>query len=162
MDVKADWQRIKRVFDEGIKSSMHCAIASVDGDGSPHVTPIGFVFLREDGSLYYFEQYAKALPANIARNKNVCVMAVNGGRPFWLRALLVGKFAAHPGVRLHGQAGESRPARPDELDALRKRIGLARLLKGGKLIWSGLQTVRDVRITGVSPVVYPRMMEHLL
>jgi hypothetical protein len=161
MDIQADWHLIQKIFDAGIKSSKHCAIASVDRHGAPHVTPIGFIFLRDDRTAFYFEQYTRALPDNFAHNKAVCLMVVNSGLRFWFQSLLVGKFSSHPGVRLHGEVGDARPARPAELATLQERIGGARSLKGSKLIWSGLQTVRDIRITGVSAVRYPRMMAHL-
>lgn len=88
-------------------------------------------------------------------------MAVHSGLGFWLRSLIQGRFVAHPGVRLYGEAGSPRPASAAELKALERRIGGARWFKGSRLIWSGLTTVRDIRITGVAPVRYPRMMEHL-
>ena len=74
---------------------------------------------------------------------------------------MAGRFFSYPGIRLYGEAGEPRPATQDELDALRKRIGGAHKLKGSRMIWSGLQTARDIQITEVAPVRYPRMMEHL-
>ena len=57
MDMVKDWIKIKEVFDDCISSSKHAAIATVSPDGTPHVTPIGFIFLRDDCSAYYFEQY---------------------------------------------------------------------------------------------------------
>lgn len=48
MDLRTDWLAIKKVFEAGVRSSKHCAVASVDKQLRPHVTPIGFMFLRDD------------------------------------------------------------------------------------------------------------------
>lgn len=162
MDLHQDWDVIKTVFSEALSSNRHCTIGSVDANGNPHITPIGFVFLRDDKTLYYFEQYSKNLPLNFKTNRNVCVSLVNSGAKFWLSSLAKGRFASFPGMRFYGEVGDTRQAWPDELAGLRKRIGPLQYLKGGRLIWSGLETVREIRLTGVEPVRYPRMMEHLL
>jgi hypothetical protein len=162
MDLYADWADIKRVFEAGIASSKHCAIASVDPDGRPRITPIGFVFLGEEPSAFYFEQYARGLARNLGHDRRLCLMVVQSGLLFWLRSLQRARFASLPGVRLYGEAGELRAATSEELARLERRIGPAKHLPGAKLIWSGLEAVRDVRLTAVEPVVYPHMMEHLL
>ena len=160
MDLEADWNTIRHVFESGVRSSKHSAIGTVDADGNPHITPIGFAFLRDDRTAYYFEQYPKRLPLNLETHKNVC-MAVNSSPSFWLRSLLRARFLSHPGIRLYGEAGTLRPATAPELAQLNARIGLAKHLPGSKLIWSGLKAVRDIKLTAVEPVRYPRMMEHL-
>jgi hypothetical protein len=162
MDIRRDWQAIQQVFDAALASSKHCAIASVDVNGVPHITPIGFLFLRDDCSAYYFEQYSKRLPENYKSNANVCLMVVNSDSRFWFKALFTARFAALPGVRLYGRAGDLRPASAAELTALQRRIGPAKHLPGAKLIWSGLRTVRDIALDRVEPVRYPKIMEHLL
>ena len=162
MDLESDWTSIKAAFEAGIASSKHCAIATVSSDGYPHVTPIGFLFLRDDRSAFYFEKHAKKLPANLTHDRRVCLMTVQSGLLFWLRALQNARFPSLPGVRLYGEAGDLRPARPDELGRLERRMGAARRLPGAKLIWSGLDSVRDIRLTAVEPAVYPHMMSHLL
>lgn len=162
MDLQKDWGLIRTVFESGIHSSKHCSIASVDKSGNPHVTPIGFVFLRDDKSAFYFEKYSKNLPLNFEHNKNVCLMAVNSSFHFWFTSLRKGQFLSHPGVRLYGEVGELRQASTAEMGRLKKRIGLANYLKGSKLIWSNLTTVRDITLSSVEPVKYPKMMDHLL
>ncbi|MGC4060888.1 MAG: pyridoxamine 5'-phosphate oxidase family protein [Aquabacterium sp.] len=161
MDIDTDWPLIRQVFEAGLRASRHCAIASVNAQGRPHVTPIGFIFLRDDKTAFYFEQYTRALPANFEHSRQVCLMTVNGGAGFWLRSLWRGRFLSYPGIRLYGEVGERRKANPQELATLAARIGGARHLRGSKLIWSDLAHVRDIRITGVEPVKYPRMMAHL-
>ena len=162
MELIKDWKLIKAVVESAISSSKHCAIASVDSEGNPHVTPIGFVFLRDDGTGYYFEQYSKRLPTNYESNRNVCVMAVNSALPFWFKSLLKGRFESFPGVRLYGKVGDVRKATPAEIGTLKRRIGSARYLNGAQQIWNHLETVRDIKFHAVEPVKYPRMMQHLL
>jgi hypothetical protein len=161
MDLKDNWPQIKIAFDAGIKSSRHCAIATVGADGSPHVTPIGFIFLRDDLSAFYFEEYAKQLPLNLAHNPRVCLMLVNSASSFWLASLYKGKFASLPGIRLYGVAGERRLASEHEKAAYRARVRSVRRLRGYDLIWRDLNHVRDIQLEGFEPVVYPTMTDHL-
>lgn len=162
MELNKDWQLIKSVVESAISSSKHCSIASVDADGNPHITPIGFVFLRDDQSGYYFEQYSKRLPKNYESNRNVCVMAVNSALSFWFKSLLKGRFESFPGVRLYGKVGDVRKASSMEIAALKNRIGPAKYLNGAQQIWSGLETVRNISFHAVEPVKYPKMMQHLV
>ena len=161
MDLKANWPTIKRTFDAAIGSSRHCAIASVAPDGSPSVTPIGFIFLRDDQTAYYFEEHARQLPANLEHNPAVALLLVNSGAVFWASFLLRGRFSAPPGIRLKGVAGARRPATDAERKALAARIRPFRRFKGSDLIWSRLEHVRDIRIERCEPVTYPNVTEGL-
>lgn len=162
MDIIEHWGEVQEIFDSSIKSSKHAAIATVDTNGCPTITPIGFTFLNNNQTAYYFEQYSEVMPINLEKNKNVCLLLVNSSTFFWAKSLFTGKFASYPGIRLYGTAGETRQATPEELTRLKKRMGIASVLRGSKLIWAGLTTVRDVQITSVRPIKYPKMMEHLL
>src|SRR5690554_4484724 len=84
MNLKDDWKKVKSVLEQGQASTVYCSIATVNPDGTPHITPVGTVFLRADQSGYFFDHYAEALGNNIDQNPNVCIMAVNAGRFFWL------------------------------------------------------------------------------
>ena len=57
MDMMRNWDQIKITFDAAISSS-HCAVATIGSDGFPDITPIGFIFLRDDYSAFYFEEHA--------------------------------------------------------------------------------------------------------
>lgn len=161
MELATHWEEIRKVVSHGQKSAIHCSIASVSPDGAPHVTPVGTVFLRENCTGYYFDQYTNWLARNVDHNPRVCVMAVNTGSWFWFRSLLSGRFSSPPGVRLYGTVSPARPADATELQAVRKRVGQARRLAGGRLLWSQFQTVRDITFTDFHPVSYPSMMEGL-
>lgn len=155
------WTAVREVVGRAKQSTMHCAIASIAADGAPHITPIGTIFLRDDRTGFYFDQYTSALARNVDRDARVCVMAVDTGRLFWLRSLLVGRFPAPPAVRLYGTVSALRPATSPELEQVRQSVRATQWLKGGKMLWSGFSHVRDIAFTGFRPVRYPVMMGHL-
>ena len=161
MDLKTNWPQIDRTFKAGIQTSLHCAIATVGPDGCPHVTPIGFVFLRDDFTAFYFDEYTKKMPQNLAQNPRVCLLTVNSSPWFWFRSLYQGKFNSPPGMRLLGTAGKRRPASDAEKAAYQKRVKPFRRLKGYQLIWRDLGHVRDIQLESVEPVLYPKMTDEL-
>lgn len=161
MELRDNWPQIKATFDSAIATSLHCAIASVSAAGQPHITPIGFIFLRDDFSAFYFEEYPHTLRENLMHNRRVCLSLVNSGKMFWLRSLLRGKFTAPPGVRLMGVAGERRRATEQEKAQYLARVKPFRRLRGYDLIWRDLSHVRDIQLESFAPVVYPKMTEGL-
>lgn len=81
MNIKDDWKQVKSVLEQGQASSIYCSVATVNPDGTPHITPVGTVFLRDDQSGYFFDHYAEALGKNIDQNPDVCMM--KGARLLW-------------------------------------------------------------------------------
>ena len=148
------WKTTKSVFHRARASSLHCAIASIDADGSPHVTPIGSVLLGEPGRAVYFDAYNVALARNLDRDPHCSILAVDSGKASWLRALLRGRFDTAPGVRLVGTVSPPRPATAAELDRFRRAVRPALRTKGGRLLWGHPERfrARDVTVTGVQPV----------
>jgi hypothetical protein len=146
------WPAIRRVFATAMRTSAHFAIASVNADGTPHVTPIGSVFLTEPGQGFYFELFTRGLPQNIQRNQRICVMAVNSGKLFWLRSLFNGRFAEPPAIRLLGYAGERRKASADEQARWQRRVAPVTFLKGYDLLWRRTDYVRELFFDGYAPV----------
>jgi hypothetical protein len=132
----ADWQVIRRVFREGFASSFHFGVASVGDDGSPHLTPIGSLVLGEVGQGFYFEEYA----AGLARRLQL------------LKALWRGEARRPFGVRLYGTVGERRDATATEIERLQRRVSSLRFLRGHRLVWGKLRTVREVRFHAFEPV----------
>ena len=159
MSLKSNWPQIKRTLEQSQTSAVHCSIATVCPDGTPHITPVGTVFLRDDQTGFFFDHYAVSLGENIDSNPSVCVSAVNVGRWFWLKSLLTGRFASEPGVRLYGKAGPARPATSEELQMIHKRVASTQWLKGARMLWSDFQVVRDIEFTDFKPVAYPMMMD---
>lgn len=152
-NIEQHWPTIRAVFWSAFLSSVHYAIASVDADGNPHVTPIGTVILREQpGQGLFFQQFTTALPANLASNAKVCVLAVNSGRLFWLRSLLSGKFPSAPAVRLYGTVGPLRKATDEEVRLWKRRVWPAAFTRGYHKIWANMTMVREFDFTEVKPM----------
>ena len=146
------WSRIQKIFQAAFSSSFHFSIATVNEDGSPHVTPIGSLILLDYPKGYYFEEYANALSRNLRHNKRVCVMAVNSGRWTLLKSFFLGRLLTPPGVRLMGVVSERREATPRELALFKKRVRSYRMFKGYDLLWSKLRHVREIHFDAYEPV----------
>jgi hypothetical protein len=129
----------------------------VSANGEPHVTPIGSLILGKPGQGFYFEKFPQALPRNLETSRQVCVLAVNSSRRFWLRSLVGGKFTTPPAVRLHGVVGELREATDVEFALWQKRVRRVRFTKGHGLIWRDMCMVRDIEFTRVDPVLVGEM-----
>lgn len=156
------WNLIRPIFDNAFKSCMHFAMATVNADGSPHITPIGSLILREDPTGYFFDEYCTRTRENLSRNPRVCFLAVNADRTFLVKSLIKGKFSAPPAVRLMGTVKELREATPDELAAWHSRVAFARLTKGYEIMWSRMHSVRDVQFDSFEPMVSGKMTSGLL
>ena len=152
MEIDGHWETIRRLFRKSFASSLHYAVATVDEDGSPSITPIGSLFLRRDRTGFFFDKYLRSLPRHLERNQRICVLAVNSSMFFWLRSLMVGRFETPPGVRLYGTVGERREARPEEIARFRKRISFLRFFKGYDLLWKDFEYARDVHFDSFEPI----------
>ncbi len=146
------WAQIQSIFEDAFNSSFHFAIATVNKDGSPHVTPIGSLMLLEDRKGFYFEEYASNLSRNLQHKKRVCVMAVNSNKWTLLKSFFLGKFLIPPGVRLTGTAGERREATAEERELFKKRVKHYRMFKGYDLLWSKLRYVREIHFDAYEPI----------
>lgn len=148
------WRTVRRTLARGQASSFHCAIASTAPDGRAHVSPIGSVRLGQPGTGTYLDVFNAQLRRNLEHDPRVTVMAVDSGLRTWARALITGRFATPPGVRLLGEAGPARPATQEEQEAFRRSVRPALLTRGGKALWGRFEGVlaRDLTFTGVVPV----------
>jgi len=152
MEIGNHWETIRAVFDEAYKSCLHFAVATVNEDGCPHVTPIGSLILRENQTGFYFEENPVRLPRHLTTNPRVCILAQNADKQFWGNALVSGKFPVPPAVRLTGIAGPLRRATPDEIALWQEKIALAKGTKGYQLLWSSFSHVRDIAFDSFEPV----------
>ena len=146
------WGVVRRLFSRSFRTSFHFAVATVSPDGAPHVTPIGSVILRGDGTGFFFDEYLGATARNLQNDGRVCILAVHSSRWMMLKSLFLGRFTSLPSVRLTGVAGEKREATPEELKLLYRRVGKFHFLKGYDLLWSRLRYVRDVTFDAALPV----------
>jgi hypothetical protein len=161
MEIEKHWPNILKVLSEGKKSNRFFSIATVNSDGTPHVTPIGHVFFRDNMTGYYFDEYSQVMPKNFETNKNICLISVNSRAFFWLKSLFYGKFSMSPAIRLMGVVGDRRDASKEEIEKMKKTISVTSGLRGHKLLWGNLINVRDIRFTSFSPAKYPAMCTEL-
>lgn len=151
------WDALKRTMSRAFISSLHFAIASVDVDGAPLVTPVGTVFLDEPGRAHYFELYATGLGQRLSRDPRVSVLAVDSGRVLWLESLVRGRFVRVPAIRLVGVASrETRPSTEAERSRLGRRLGFARRSPGGRVLWPDLES-EAARTVAVRELVVERI-----
>lgn len=152
MDLITNWKEVKSLFKKSFKSSFHFAIATVTEDGEPHVTPIGSLILGEPGHGFYFEKFTQHLPRNFESNNQICVLAVNSSKWFWLKSLVGGRFTSPPAVRLHGVVGNLREATDTEIALWQKRVKPVSFSKGHAMMWRSMSMVRDIEFTRIEPV----------
>lgn len=157
-----DWNKIKQVFTAAQRANMHANIASVSIDGIPNITPIGTVFLNDDGTGFLFDTFSELLADNLKHNNHVCISAVNSGKIFWLSSLIKGKFQHYPGVRLYAKLSELRPATDEEILRVNTRIQTLKWTKGSQLIWSDFTHVREFGVDSYRWIKYPQMMDDLI
>jgi len=157
MELNENWGNIKRLFKQSFRSSFHYAIATVSEQGEPHVTPIGSLILGDVGQGMYFEEYPRQLTRNLAKNKQVCVLAVNSSPWFWLKSLIRGRFSEPPAVRLYGVVGEVREATDKEIALLQRRVRKVSFTKGHAMLWKKMSKVRDVKFSRMEPVLIGEM-----
>jgi hypothetical protein len=162
MDINKDWDKIRGHFRICFKANFHVAIASVDAENNPTVTPIGSLFLGEKQTGFYFEKYPSKLPKAANMNNKICVLAVNSGRWFWIKSLLSGKFKSYPGLKLYGQLGESRQATQNELYRLQRRMRMSKGMKGHTYLWGkDMDRVRLVTFSRVEKINLKNMTKGL-
>lgn len=120
MDLDKDWDRIRKHFNKSFSSNFYVSVASVDAENNPTVTPIGSMFLNDNQTEFYFEKFPSILPQHAAQNPNVCLLAVNSGRLFWIKAMFKGSFAGYPAIKLYGKLGVKRKASEKEIARLNR------------------------------------------
>ncbi|MEM9552807.1 MAG: pyridoxamine 5'-phosphate oxidase family protein [Acidobacteriota bacterium] len=154
MDLYDDWNEIRHLF----AHSRYASIASVDAEGSPHVSPIGSLVLdREPGRGFWFEVFTRQLPRNLDAETRFCAMAVDMRLGLWARALLMGRFPSAPSVRLSGVAGVRREPTAREVELFEKRVRAVRWTRGAKLLWRDFKWGREVTFDRLLPVRIGRM-----
>jgi len=152
MKIETHWADVKRIFKKSFISSFHYSIATVDINGKPHITPIGSLILGKPGHAIYFEEFTNHLKNNIKENPSISVLAVNSGKLFWLKSLILGQFSEPPAIRLNGVAGKAREASSHEIKLWQKRIKFVSFTKGYKIMWSNMKTVREIKFTEIEQV----------
>ncbi len=161
LNITSDWQKIRKHFSTCIGRNMHIVIASVNNDNVPTATPIGSLFLNDNQTGFYFEKFAAKLSKSATGNKNICLLAVNNNKWFWLKSLVKGKFAKYPGVKLYGELGEKREATPQEFRAFQRRVRYTKKLKGYHYMWKEMSMVREIQFTKAEKINLGKMTRTL-
>ncbi|MDZ4706799.1 MAG: hypothetical protein SH818_00230 [Saprospiraceae bacterium] len=161
MEINFDWPAIRAHFRASWKSNFHVSIASVNAEHHPTVTPIGSLFLNQDATGFYFEKYPTSLPLHVQVNPNICILAVNSGRWFWLTSLFRGRFPTYPAVKLYGLMGQKRLATGDEKKRLLNRMKSASRLKGYHYLWKDMEYVRELKFIRAEKINLGSMTSHL-
>lgn len=156
-----NWDDIRTHFSKSFGSSLHFSIASLDANNNPTTTPIGSLFLNKDQTGFYFEKFPTKLPANAQLNKNVCVLAVNSNKWFWIKSLFREKFQAYPAIKLYGELGHKRKATENEIRALEQRMKITKRLKGHHYLWGKMDTVREIAFTKAEKINLGKMTQTL-
>lgn len=146
------WNRVVRVFQQSMSTSLHCSIASTNEDGTAHVTPIGSLQFTGPSTAMYFDVFGTRLSRNADRDPRVTILAVNSSKLFWLKMLVKGRFVEYPGVRLIGVVGPKRESTPRERERFERQVKRVRRLKGYDVLWSDIGHARDVEFTAVDYV----------
>jgi uncharacterized protein len=162
MIIDNKWELIRSVFAQAFNSCMHYAMATVNEDGSPHVTPIGALILREDRTGYFFDEYCTRTRDNLNSNPRACFLAVNADKAFWGKSLADGKFASPPAIRISGTVRAPREATGEEIAAWQNHVAFARGTRGYEIMWSRMHIVRDVLFDSLEPVEVAAMTDGLL
>lgn len=157
IDIHKNWSKIRVHFRKCIGANMHVAIASVDEENIPTVTPIGSLFLNDDVTGFYFEKFATKLNKNSKTNRNICILAVNNRKWFWLKSLYKGSFSDYPAVKIYGELGEKRDATPEEFRAFQRRVRSTKSLKGHQYLWKDMSQVREIKFTKAEKINLGKM-----
>ena len=161
INIEQNWQKIRLHFRKSFGANMHVAIASVNKDNQPTVTPIGSLFLNDDLTGFYFEKFATKLNENSKNNTKICVLAVNGDKWFWLKSLFKMKFSEYPAVKLYGELGIKREATKKEYIAFQRRVRKTKRLKGSKYLWQDMSMVREIKFTKAEKINLGLMTKEL-
>lgn len=148
-----DWRIARDVVHHALSNGLHCAVASCNPDGKPHITPIGSVLLDDEpGTGIYFDVFNTRLRRNVEVNREVSILAVDSRKDLWLDALTGGVFTTPPAVQLDATVGARRAATPDETARFERYIRPAMSTPGGRAMWGNLAHVREFTVHAVDTV----------
>ena len=161
MDIKENWNEIRKHFNKSFRSNFHVSVASIAAGGVPTTTPIGSLFLNDDQTGFYFEKYPEKLPRYAGVNKKICVLGVNSNTLFWIQSLFRKRFSSYPGLKLYGELGVRRKATDQEIRRLNRRMKATRGLKGNAYLWGKMKFVREIKFIRVEKINLGKMTEKL-
>jgi len=151
------WNRLKPLAGRVFGSSLHFAMATLNPDGTPHVTPIGSLILTDPGEAYFFEVLTRQLPKNLDSGSPIAVLGVISSLRLWLPSFVGGHFSTPPAFRLLGVAGERRPSTPEERARWKRKLRYLRWTRGYEVLWANVDTVRELHFHEFQPVKIGKM-----
>lgn len=110
---------------------------------------------------FIFEKFPSKLPEHAKVNPNVCLLGVNSGRFFWLKALFTEKFSDYPAIKLYGVLGERKKATEHEINRLNRRMQITNGLKGNTYLWKKMEFVRDIKFSKAEKINLGKMTKEL-
>lgn len=146
------WSQLKPLAGRVVGSSLHFAMATINPDGTPHVTPIGSLILTDPGEAYFFEVLTRQLPRNLEDGSPVAVLGVISSLRLWVPSFVAGRFSTPPAFRLLGVAGERRPSTAAERARWKRKIRYLRWTRGYDRLWARVDTVRELHFHELRPV----------
>lgn len=157
-DIDSDlWNRLKPLAGRVFGSSLHFAMATVNPDGTPHVTPIGSLILTDPGEAYFFEVLTRQLRTNLDNGSPIAVLGVVSSLRLWVPSFVAGRFKTPPAFRLRGVAGKSRPSTAEERARWKRKVRYLRWTRGYEELWANVDTVRELHFHQLQPVKIGRM-----
>ncbi len=157
MNLKQHWPTIREIA----RRAGSPTFASINADGSPHLTPIGSLILRDDCTGFYIEAFTVRLSQNVARDQRVCVYFGNMGFVAQMRAFFLGRVDRLGGVRLSGTVGPRRDLTADERERFLGSVHHLRWSRGYRLLWGNLNTARDIVFTDARPITLGPLTAHM-
>jgi hypothetical protein len=152
-DLARHWSAIRALY----RHADSVVIASVNDDGSPHMTPIGSLVLRPDGTGYYIEAFTSRLPRNVERDDRISIFITDARRSTFFGGLVRGRFRRPLAVRLTGRAGARRRLTAPEVAGFRRAVRLLRWTRGYRLLWGDLRHAREIIFDDFEPVLAREM-----
>lgn len=161
MDISEQhWKRIRSFFGEASHATAslrrsqptYCSFATVNEDGSPHVTPIGSLILREDKQGFYLEEFSRHMSRNLQRDQKVCVLLVQNSLWYWVKTIILGRLDHPCAVRLMGTVGKKREATLQEINAFQKPIRFLKIFRGYQPMWGVMKHGREIHFDTFEPI----------
>lgn len=159
--IEKEWNRIRDHFRRSRKANSHFVLSIVDDQGFPRTMPIGSLMLNRDQTGYFFEKFTSSFSRFGAPGQQICVLAVNSNRWFWLRSIFQGRFSRPPAIRLYGRLGELREGTPAERDRFQRLVKPVRGTKGHRLMWEDMSRVRELTFERAEGANLGKMTEAL-
>ena len=148
--LRVEWPAVRALW----KSAVSGAFASVGADGSPHVAPIGSVYLHPTEPRGYYHPILTArLRKDLTERAQFELLFVQPRALPWLVGLLRGRFEQPIAVRLRGRAlGPRRPTTEAERAHFQRRVRWVRWTRGYELLWKDIRFVQELAFEDVVPI----------